>query len=84
MADVTLKDVAHVPPFELVFDSIAENEVKVLLDLEVGSESEMSCYSSTWTVYVDFVSRLLLWRATCLMTFNVTAINKNVDQWCTS
>jgi hypothetical protein len=42
MADVTLEDVARVPPFELVFDGIAENEVKALLDLKVGSESEMS------------------------------------------
>jgi hypothetical protein len=45
-ADVTLEDVACVPPFELVFDGIAENEVKALLDLEAGSESEMSSWVS--------------------------------------
>jgi hypothetical protein len=37
------------------------------------------CYGSTRTVYVDFVSRLLLWRVTCLLTFFVTAINMNTE-----
>jgi hypothetical protein len=42
------------------------------------------CYGSTRTVFVDFVSRLLLQTVTCLLTFFMTATNKIAELGCTS
>jgi hypothetical protein len=47
--------------------------------IAIDAMVETPCYSSTWTVYVDFVSRLLLRRVMCLLMFFMTAINMNVE-----